>query len=480
MQKTNIGLAVLFVAGCSGGSSGTNGTDASHSHDGATSDGVRSDGGIDANPRCPTPPRPTPTLSRGLRWVRENPTFISGLMVRMGNPPASFVNEYYDTFGANAAHLWQDGLPNLITAWRTARPTARWLSWVEANGTGTNGQVLGGYPANVPGRIGYQVSDEPRTTQQLDAMGQGAAAIRAADPNALIVFNYTYAADGIEGMLDRAAAMYDHDIISHDDYSASRKVYGHLDIFRKQALADNRAYWAYLNSYYGNNTHDFQPAESDMRWNAFSHALYGFTGFSWFVYQITQNNEDLIPTFFDATGSYSANPTTTRSRAATINRELLNLQRSMSQLRSTDVRYNPVSSIAQPVGTQRWSAGAGGDRYIESITSETSGSEQLMGFFKDDYGDGYVMIMNPNHQNADLISANNNAQTIRVNFNFAAAGECLDRTRVRSLNKVTGAVVDLPLIDDGGGKAHLVVTLAAGDPVLFKYANEIPFAMATW
>ncbi|HPH68942.1 MAG TPA: hypothetical protein PLF40_24475, partial [Kofleriaceae bacterium] len=142
MQKTNIGLAVLFVAGCSGGSSGTNGTDASHSHDGATSDGVRSDGGIDANPRCPTPPRPTPTLSRGLRWVRENPTFISGLMVRMGNPPASFVNEYYDTFGANAAHLWQDGLPNLITAWRTARPTARWLSWVEANGTGTNGQVL--------------------------------------------------------------------------------------------------------------------------------------------------------------------------------------------------------------------------------------------------------------------------------------------------------------------------------------------------
>ena len=63
--------------------------------------------------------------SRGWDWVRDNEMFISGLTVRMGPPTAAAVERYFDDFNANAVHLWEQGLPTAMNAWREHRPDAR-------------------------------------------------------------------------------------------------------------------------------------------------------------------------------------------------------------------------------------------------------------------------------------------------------------------------------------------------------------------
>ena len=46
---------------------------------------------------------------------------------------------------------------------------------------------------------------------------------------------------------------------------------------------------------------------SDMRWNAFSGLLYGFKGFTWFVYNIESNNA-IDPALFNSEGNFDAGP----------------------------------------------------------------------------------------------------------------------------------------------------------------------------
>jgi hypothetical protein len=62
-----------------------------------------------------------------------------------------------------------------------------------------------------------------------------------------------------------------------------------------------------------------------------------------------------------------------------------------------------------------------------------------------------------------------------VDLDFKSAK--VDKTKLLSLDKSTGKVTALPLTGLGGNKARRSVTLAAGDPVLFKYATGAPFAL---
>ncbi len=100
---------------------------------------------------------------------------ISGLAVAMDVPNTAALDDYDDVFGANVAHLWSDGLPTKTDAWRAGG--RRFLAWTPSNGNAFNGGVIGGYGANVPGRI-YQVGDEPRSMTDLLEMEDGIDAIR--------------------------------------------------------------------------------------------------------------------------------------------------------------------------------------------------------------------------------------------------------------------------------------------------------------
>lgn len=479
-------------------------SDGSRTRDGRITDVMRGDGvpppGVDSWINPPgdgpnTPPGDGPntppgdawispdsniaSLPRGLRWVRTHPMFISGLVVGMGPPPASSVNEYFDVFKANAIHLWSDGLPTEMNVWRSIRPAAPWVSWVMADGrSADNVQVAGGYSPNTSGRIGYQIGDEPQNMADLLEMEAGVNAVRAVDPEALIYVNFNDKAT--TQMLDHYNTM-DSDVISYDRYSRGYSSYRERAQIRSYGLMAKRPYWRYINAYY-TASDPLEITESDMRWDAFSGLVFGYTGHTWFVYKASTSH-DPRSALFDTHASFTAAKSSLFPVATQINTELLNLGRCITQLTSTDVRYVASNVIVEVLmsthGVGKWSPGAGNDPFITSIAAAPGQGllEFSVGFFLDDAGEQYIMVQNTCHSHADIPINNSNAGTVRIEFDFSSAGAHIARDKVLTLDKLTGAQQSLPLTGIGGTKAQLDVHLAAGDPILFKYATGQPIRL---
>lgn len=441
----------------------------------------------DANPDAPdagpgaADAAPTPDLPRGLAWVRANPMFISGLTVSMPPPDATAVGDYFDVFHANAVHLWQDGLPTEMNGWAAAgHADFRFVSWVRNDGTSPDGgEVIGGYPADSAGRIGYQIGDEPGDLAELAEMDVGVNAVRAADPDALVIVNFSFSADGLSQMLDEYGENMDGDVVSFDTYSFSNNVYDRLRLFRDAGLAHQKPYWCYLRSYADAGSNEWST-ESDMRWNAFAHMAFGYTGYTWFVYQLAAPHTDqLAPALFQSPGDFAATKTERYAIAAQINVELKNLGRAITQLTSTDVRYIAAVELLLPAGMTAWSQGAGDNPYITAIAPVGGGFQDvLVGFFDDDQGEKYVMVQNVNHTDGSWPVSSENAATIRVSFDFSSVDDAsFDDTAVLLLNKETGAVDTVALTSTGADTADLDLALAAGDAALFKYKSGEPFAL---
>ncbi len=472
-------LLSLTGAGCGpdgdgpGGDATVSGADANPDDDGA----VTTDGGHLQN--CDL--GPPPVLGRGLTWVRNNPMFITGLTVAVDAPSADRVDEYFDDFAANAVHLWEDGLPTQMDGWAAAgRADFRFLSWVRGDGTSHDGGLLlGGYGANPFGRIGYQISDEPRTMAQLTALEVGITATRAVDPEALIVVNFSLSSEGLPEMLDYYADHMDGDVVAFDTYVYSNAVYERYGLFREAGLASDRPYWCYLNSYVDAGE-PIRPTESDMRWNALLALTYGYTGVTWFLYQIgPPHSQDLDPILFVSSGDLTAEKTEQYQYAAQLNRELRQLGRAITQLTSTDVRYISSLENVHPLGIEDWTRGAGCDRWITAFLGPSSEPEDLLlGFFVDDDGERYVMIQNAHHTMGVFPANNADPVSLRVTFDFFDQTDPDFATdSVLHLDKITGQVVQAPLTDLGQSRAELQITLAAGDTYLFKYNTGRPFAL---
>jgi hypothetical protein len=448
--------------------------------DGTWPDAWPGDAGHDGAPTDAGPDQTITPLPRGLKWVRANPMFVSGLTVSMGAPSAAAVTDYFQGFKANAVHLWQTGLPDEINGWRTHNgPTTPFVSWVDQNGkSSANGQLIGGLPADTPGRIGFQISDEPQDMTHFNAMVAAAVQVRQADPNALIIFNYTYNLPQLDQALVQAGSS-EMDVYSYDVYTRSNSAYEHLARYREAGLTYKRPYWRYIRGYLPSTSSDDALSESDARWDAFSGLVYGYTGHSWFLYQVAANH-NLQPAFFATAGSFTAPKTPEFAMVAKINTELRNLGRAITQLTSTEVCYTPSIALLQPAKTKPFTPGAGGDPYLEKITVGVGTFvDYLVGFFVDDAGERYVMLQNVKHTHGSFpVDVGVGPATFAVDFDFSGAvGAAVDKTKLLSLDKTTGQVVSLSLTSLGGDKARLTVTLEAGDPVLFKYATGAPFAL---
>ncbi len=254
MRRLLIVLLILILSGC--------GIDASDDNDTSTG----------------------PGNNRANQWVRSNPLFVSAINVSMGAPPAAFVNNYY-AFGANAVHLWADGLPFEMQAWRNRRPgNFRFVSWLNRNGvSNANAKVIGGIGANYPGRIGYQIGDEPAGECQSEAcaignlnkIAAGINRVRAVDPNGLIAVNFKRSSF-LTALLTRYGNL-DGDIISFSHYPRTMNAYRSMETVRKFGIQQNRPVWCYLKTFRDQVDQEGISA-SDMRWNAFSGLLYGFKG----------------------------------------------------------------------------------------------------------------------------------------------------------------------------------------------------------
>lgn len=465
-------LAVLATA-CGGSGSGADGGVDAGPEDGRVDTGAR-DASADARPG-PFDASPVPALpsGRGWDWVHTHPMFLSGLTVSMGAPSASFANTYFDDFHANAVHLWQDGVPTEMDGWRAQRPGVPFVVWLRDDGTSLDGrEVLGGYGPTVAGRIGYQVGDEPGNVTDYDFLEEGMRAVRAADPDALVILNFSFSADGLDDILDRYCASGLGDVISYDHYTRGLDAYRTLGIFRDAGLRCGMPYWRYMKSFIANAEDELQTL-SDMRWTALSGLLYGYSGHSWFLYQIP-DGRGLTATLFEETGDRTSATTPRFDFAARVNDEMHVLGRTITRVVSSDVRYVPA--LASPPAVEDWIPGVGGDPYLVSIEATDGEPNQdfMLGFFADAAGEVYVMIQNPNHTGGDFPTMSEATATARLTFDFSgAAGAADDRLEV--LDHRNDQVLPLVLGNAGGGLRRADIVLEPGNVLLFKYATGAPF-----
>jgi hypothetical protein len=431
-----------------------------------------------------------PNLPKGLAWTRTNPMFISGLSVSVGAPQATHVNEYFNTFNANAVHTWGKGLPDAINGWgATNHPEFRWVAWVNNEGKSlSNQQIIGGVGANPPGRIGYQVGDEPGLNGdgmvELKEIQQGINNVLSKDPNALTIVNFSLWADDFLGLLDYYGSQTKGDVYSYDRYSVGYSEHETMATIRSMALKWNRPYWRYIRAYHdvpltegdqGAKTH-----ESDMRWDALLGLVYGYTGHTWFVYQASAPHK-VGSVMYKAQGGLEQGKTALWHSVAAINKEMRHLGRAITQLTSTDVRYRASQGFWNPKGIKAWTPGAGSDPYMTQLAAGSGAlltdSELAIGYFVDDSGEQYVMIQNQNHQNASWPINNLKSAQLVVSFDFANAPSNVATTHVQTLNKKTGVVENHMLVPMGGNKAQLKAPLIAGDAIFFKYDTGKSFAL---
>ncbi|MGE5154520.1 MAG: hypothetical protein ACM3ST_10930 [Bdellovibrio bacteriovorus] len=421
-----------------------------------------------------------PHLDRVWRRLRAEPPFISGLMLVDGPPPRAFVDDYFDGFHATAVHFWEAGLPRQLADWEASgRPRLRFFSWVDKDGTSRDGgQVLGGIGPDRPGRVGFQIGDEPG----LDGTGfagvlpfrQGVEAVRRADPEALVVMNFSVGVRDLGRILDYAGGQLGIDIFSFDRYNLSKRQYATLALIRRYAQKYHRPYWRYLYGYRQRAEDRLTP--SDLRWDAMSGLVYGFTGFTWFIYQ--NKSMGIAPAFFDEPG-YGGAKSPLWYAAAEVNRDLSAYLGVTRHLWSTDVRYRSLLPALQPEGTRPWRRGAGGDPYLVELgpaaAPDSEVMEILVGFFRDDAGEHYAMLQNARHARGSPPNDSEEPGTIRLRFDFSGAPSDLDPSRILIFDPARRRPRAVVLEPRGprGGVAELRV--AAGDVALYKYATGRPF-----
>lgn len=449
-------------------------------------------------------PTLTPAAAPGTRaraWLDRHPMPITALVATVPNPPASVVDRYLNSFGANAVHLWMDG-PSQVEAWLRHRRGTGFMSWLSPDGTSLawdgsrfadTGQMMGGLSPSTKGRIGFQIGDEPASTDDLNRIAAGIDAVRATDPDALLFTNMTYWVPNVAGLVQQYVSSVDADIVLTGDYNFGPAHYTVLETFRNAALAKGVPYWQYLNAYIGQETDcEFTHTRSDLLWQAMAGLTYGYTGHHWFLYQVAAVGHESATNWggsilLQPAGGWAASPTPHHGIVGDVNRRLANLGKAVTQLTSTDVRFNTADHFlsVQPIDTQPWSFGAGGDPYLVGVNPAPGQPpmEILVGFFIDEVGERYIMVQNARHThsaqpyNLPPLPGSDQIGRIHLTFDFGAAPASLATDHLRIMRSSDGVRDDLTLTHLGGSRQRADIVLEAGDALLLKYATPNDFRL---
>jgi hypothetical protein len=323
----------------------------------------------------------------------------------------------------------------------------------------STGNVLGGLEEAAAGRIGFQLGDEPGTVAALEAIEEGIAVLRQADPGALALTNFSYYAPQREAVLERWVSTTDGDIQINSDYFYGPLHYEVLERFRDAALDKGVPYWQYLNAYVGAESGFTRlHSESDLRWQAMAGLVYGYTGHIWFLYQAAAQGHESATAWggsvmHEVVGDWASPRTDLWETVADINSELANLQ-PVTQLTSTDVRLilADLPDPERPLGTADWAPGAGGDPYLAELGPAPGQApmDVLAGFFVDDDGEHYAMVQNARHTHSlgvdeDPLPGADLPGLVHLAFDFTGAPFHVDRSRLEYLDVATGSVRVLSL-----------------------------------
>ncbi len=427
-----------------------------------------------------SPAGATPPNGFGNQWVRDHPFTLMGLNIFAANLEVS----EYNGAGFTTLLAWEEIGQQTATA---AAGGLTWYAHIRPADQGPDAflQNLVASAAVNAGGLGWLLHDEP-SYLQMSGIGSAAQWIRQSYPGTPVFGNafpsyaspaqlygdgsnpgYTFSAylDDFISIIDPDILMYDHYPFQADG-GTTDGFFSDLMMVRAKALAANIPYWAFIQSWA--NAGSRLPSESDLMMQIFAHLAAGYSGLCYFTYDHWDDGGLLDP---------AGAPTALYHTAADVNAEVLNLAQSLRYLTSVDVRYlqgeyllfgfiltdNPV-----PSGMTAWSSGAGGDPHILHADVDSSdpatygeGNDGLMGFFVDDLGRRYLMLVNLSH-GAGLDAA---AASLPLYVQFdSSTSELLE------LDPETGQQVLVPLVSN-----RLDVTLRGGSGRLFKY-NDGPFA----
>lgn len=406
----------------------------------------------------------------GWQWVRQQPFTIQG------------INSYWQTW--DFAQYVDAGFT--VLSWHPGN----WHSVAGRSGPQADmpwhpfDRWEVGLPAgDLPGQTGWIVGDEP-SRLHMPWIAAEMQSRRQESVGKQILF-YTTAHGAIEtvpGTIDAAGlygdgsnpsytysqylddfiAIINPDVLTFNHYPflsngrTSPSYLGNLAVVRSKAQANNLPYWGWLQS----NPRDVNqwPSDSDNRFNVYTHLTMGFTGFGYWT--------------FDGGGliGIDGNPTSMYEVVKRTNAEVVKLGRSLRFLTSKDVRFLPGRNStfgpihATPVGLSNWTAGAGGDPHLLSVSVNTAqavsrgpGKDGLVGFFADDEGQRYFMLTNLYH-GADL-----SAEAAAISFVLTFDNSV---NSIWRLNRETGLSEEILLSNHA-----LTWTLPGGTGDLFKYDN---------
>ena len=327
---------------------------------------------------------------RGRNWVRSHPIYLSALL----QITSVFSTAEYRNAGLNTLFPWK--LRDEFYFQQAADAGMAWQFHLHHERYGRNPQevvaTMRQYVEAYPGCTGFQYSDEPEVAE-MPAWAPYIAALKEAFPDKLVYCNAFGSRS--ESYYDDFCRILQPDVLMYDIYPFWDGGGTASDYFEKMMRVRNAArrydipYWAYLQSF-GPEFARRLPSESDMRMQVYSSLAAGFTGFCYFTYDAAY-----VTGLVDSEGD----PSPMYPHAAGLNAEVAALGQTLRLMESTDVRFVPGQGNATPSGLRNWSPGAGGDPYIVAVSSggDASREDGLIGFFTDDDGNRFFMLVNLNH-----------------------------------------------------------------------------------
>jgi hypothetical protein len=413
-------------------------------------------------------------ISRGKRWVRSHPFWLSGLTQN----PSLYEVEGYRGAGLNTLLAW-DPKPLLFEKSAAGDLPIHYHMHQNA-GTTTQDYInhVRGLTDKHPGMTGVLFYDEPRVPAMKQA-GEVCDALRKAFPDLLIYSNampkgavrpakYGFGDDAPEDFyaayLEHFAKVVRGDVVMIDIYPLgkdgghSRLYFETITLVRQWGLKHGVPYWLFIAASDNGGRHR-RPSESDLRFQLFAPLTYGFTGIAYFSYDPALNaglidaNKNRTPLYYHA------------GRA---NMEVANVGRALRFLDSTGIafvlgKHEEEGKLAEnamppmpPPGTWIWRDVKLRPKQLRDVEVEGGGlgRDALIGFFKDDRGDDYFMVTNLWHEKATSAAAC--SQTITLKFTP-------DVKAVTRLSRETGAPEEL-VVRDG----TLQLRLPGGTGDLFK------------
>ncbi|MCC6681889.1 MAG: hypothetical protein IT445_13400 [Phycisphaeraceae bacterium] len=399
--------------------------------------------------------------NRGHQWVRSHPFTIMG--VSLVERP--FDVELYRNAGFSSVMVWESQKEVLQAASDAGLPWHMHRYGGAVRGrepfSEKDREMFRQFAKNYPGGVGWIVNDEPGDEAEIRATAEVIDWLRQEVPDMLAYSNANPAAPWRENEMQAFARIIRPDVLMYDRYvfgdegGTVEEFFWNMAFVRQIALARGVPYWTFVQAFEMKEDENPEengrrlPSESDLRMQVFSFLAYGYTGLAYFVYDLPGGGG-----FERGVLEIDGTPSPLYSSAAKLNPEVANLGRCLKMLTSTAVQYVPAQGAECPRGTTAWRG-----RTIDVVKPDC---DAVIGWFTDDDGGRYFMIVNLKH--AANMTAEQGTETFRIRF-----GEPV--TDLYRLNRESGQVEPVTLESDKTGVRGFSLSLPGGTGDLFKIGD---------